>query len=76
MKLLLIVRREPGTVDTAWVVAAADEWTLDEWNGYPDFIKKELADDPTNTRELWVELPDDALAKPFETPSVNGEVSW
>lgn len=75
MKVLLIVRREPGTEDVAWVVAAADEYTLDEWNGTPDFIQKELNTDPANTRELWVTLPDDALIRPFVVPEVDGEPS-
>lgn len=74
MKLLLIVRRESGTEDIAWVVAAANEFTLDEWNGYPDFIKKELAEDPANTRELWVELPNDALSHAFQVPTIDGTV--
>lgn len=74
MRLLLIVRRDPGDDNTAWVVAAADEYTLDEWNGYPDFIKDELKTDPENTRELWVSLPDAALASAFRVRSVAGEV--
>ena len=75
MKILLIVRREPNEDDGAWVVAAADEWTLDEWNGYPDFVKKELSIDPANTRELWIEVPDDALSRPFRVPTVQAKVS-
>ena len=72
MKLQLIVRREGPGSEYFWVVAAADEYTLEEWNGVPDFIQKELDEDPGNTRTLWVDLPDGSLRLPFVEPTVNG----
>lgn len=76
MKILLIVEREPGTEEVvAWVAEAADEFTLDEWNGrLPDSLQRALDRDPANTRQLWVEIPNDSFDRLWETPTVLGEI--
>jgi hypothetical protein len=75
VKILLIVQREPGTNDCSWIVEAADEYTLDEWNGrLPDALQKAIDDDPINTRPLWVEIPDDSLERVWDVPTVQGVV--
>lgn len=71
MKLLLVVQREGGGV---WVTECADEYTLDEHNGTPDFIQKALDVDPPNTRLMWVELPEGSLEQAFKIRSVEGTV--
>lgn len=74
VKILLIVERLPD-VDVAWVAEAADEYTLDEWNGrLPDALQEALDRDPANTRKLWVEIPHSALLKLWDVPTVKGEV--
>jgi hypothetical protein len=74
MKILLIVERDPGTFPC--VVEAADEYTLDEWNGrLPDALQKAIDRDPANTRQLWVEIPDNSLTRLWDTPTVQGTVT-
>lgn len=75
MKLLLVVQRlEDGDNDSAWVTQCADEYTIDEHNGTPEFIQQALDADPPNTRLLWVTIPEGSLAKVFEVPTVAGKV--
>lgn len=75
MKILLIVEREPGTEDIAWVTEAADEYSLDEWNGsLPDALRRALDRDPANVRQLWVEIPNDAFSKLWDVPTLKGSV--
>lgn len=75
MKVMLIVQREPDTADTAWVVDAADEYTLDEWNGrLPDEMQAKLDADPDNMRTVWVEIPNNTFARLWQTPTVAGQV--
>lgn len=72
MKVHLIVEREHGS---HWILDAVDEWTIDEWNGkYPDSFEKKLKVNPSGTRILVVEIPDDAMERAFDTPVVKGEV--
>jgi hypothetical protein len=76
MRILLIVEREPGTEDIAWVAEAADEFSLAEWNGrLPDALQRVLDRDPANTRQLWVEIPDDAFNRLWDVPTVEGTPS-
>lgn len=75
MKVLLLIEREKGTSEVCWVAEAADEWTLDEWNGrLPDAMQRVLDRDPANVRELWVEIPDDAMQKLWDVPTVPGKI--
>lgn len=75
MKLLLVVQREDDAEDSsAWITAVADEYTIDEHNGAPEWIDEALAVDPANTRLLWVEIPDGSLSKTFAVPTVRGTV--
>ena len=70
----MVQRLEEGEDDTAWVTACADEYTIEEHNGTPEWIDTALAADPANTRLLYVDIPDGALAKAFRVPAVQGEV--
>lgn len=76
MKVHLLIQREPGSNEmTYWVDDAVDEWTLDEWQGvYPDVIRVKLDGDPENRRILIVEVPDDAMERPFDVPTVTGSI--
>lgn len=75
MKVLLIVQREPGTADTAWVEDACDEYTIDSWNGdLPKQVQEKVDEDPANFRHLWIEIPDDALSGLWDVPTVPATV--
>jgi ABC-type amino acid transport substrate-binding protein len=75
VKVMLIVQREAGTTDTAWVVDAADEYTLDEWDGrLPDQLQARIDADPANVRPLWIEIPDNAFERLWNVPTVTGQV--
>lgn len=74
MRVTLVVQRDPST-EATWVTDAIDEWSLEEWNGrLPDDMQKKIDADPANFRLLHVQVPDDALDKPFEIPVVTGRV--
>lgn len=75
MRILLVVQREDDAEDAAvWIAQAADEYTLDEHKGMPDFIRKALDADPANTRLLWLEVGNNAMNLPFREPIVPAAV--
>lgn len=75
MKILLLIERESADEEAAWVADAADEYTLDEWNGsLPDALQRVLDRNPGNVRQLWVEIPDDSFRKLWDAPTVSGTV--
>lgn len=77
IQIHLLVARETaaGADDAYWVEDAVDEYTIDEWSGaYPTPFQEKLDKDPANRRVLIVNLPFDALDRPFRVPEVKGEV--
>jgi len=75
MKVLLIVERESGTTNVAWVAEAADEYTIDGWGGgLPDALQRVIDRDPANVRQLWVEIPDDSFERLWDVPTVLGRI--
>ena len=56
-----------------WLVAAVDEYTIDAWNGLPDFYLDEMEKDP-DTRELEITIPEEAIRKLFEVPKVAAKI--
>lgn len=71
MKVYLLVERDNMATVDYWVTDAVDEYTMDEWGGYPDDFKDKLSDD---RRVLVVTIPDDALSLPFASPTVEGTI--
>jgi hypothetical protein len=57
-----------------WLVAATDEWSIAENNGYPDAYAKALKDGGVRVRELVIVVPDAAVEKLFRSPKVEGKV--
>lgn len=57
--------------DMPWLVAAVDEYTIEEHGGIPDFYKKEMT---KGRQELVITVPDKAVLKLFEVPVVEAKV--
>lgn len=74
MKLYTLWSQADATDDeTPWMVAACDEFSVDENNGYPeDYLK--LKDSDPKLRELIIEIPQAAVIKLFRAPTVKGVV--
>ena len=73
---LIVIRHPEPSEDTYWTTEAWDENTIDENpQGYEEALKKAQASNGADhVRVLKVQLPEGALAKPFEVPVVKGEV--
>jgi hypothetical protein len=74
MKLYTILVRN-SMDETAWVITAWDEYSVDENN---EGWQQAIADARENYFEMRisvVNVPNDFLEKPFMTPEVDGEVA-
>jgi hypothetical protein len=71
-----IVVREPGG-DAFWIEDCWDEWTLDENpGGFDESIEKiKETHGADNVRVLGINVPEDALQRPFYTTVIDGDVS-
>lgn len=71
MKIRTIWEHSGSIHDAPWLVAAVDEYTIDEHCGLPEFYAKELKD---GRKELVLFVPESAVRNLFKTPSVVAEV--
>lgn len=55
------------------VLAACDEYTEDAWGGTPDFFEDAMKTDPGRTRELIITIPEAAVRRLFEVPTVSAQ---
>lgn len=63
--------------DMPRVIAATDEFTVDDWNSLPNFYVKEMdqhRDETGEVRELLIEIPDKTVLDLFAVPSVTATV--
>jgi hypothetical protein len=73
---VVVVRQSSGGEDSYWVAEAWDEYTVDEngW-GFEEALQRcRSTHGADNVRVLKVQLPADALERPFRVPVVEGLV--
>lgn len=59
------------------LIAAVDNYTEDNWGKVPDWYTQAVKDNTVATdiiREIFIEIPDDAVLQLFATPTIQGEV--
>lgn len=59
------------------LVSAVDEYTEDNWGYTPDFYKEGIQGNTSEgdlVREIFIEVPDNAVVTLFKTPTVEGNV--
>jgi hypothetical protein len=74
MKLYTLWQSDGNEATMPWLVAACDEYSMMECNGYPEEYAKRKKKDP-RLRELVIEIPEKAVGDLFfRTPMVEGKM--
>lgn len=71
MKIRTLWEGEEDSNNMPWLVAAVDEYTIEEHSGLPDSYVEEMSE---NRRELVIEVPDAVVLKLFKPPVVKAEI--
>lgn len=61
--------------DMPWMLSAYDEYTEEEHNGTPEFYQKIKDEFKGKCRELNITVPDEAVTRLFDVPTVKGRAT-